>query len=134
MARLNYTLMDKYLFTASVRRDGFSAFGKQNPRATFPAAAFAWKISDEEFFAVDWVDQMKLRLSWGVNGNRDVGAYAALAQIGSNLYYDGTNVQVGVFNNSLANYGLQWERTESFNVGFDFGIINNRINGSIDYY
>src|SRR5690606_9956938 len=80
MARLNYTLMDKYLFTASVRRDGYSAFGKQNPRATFPAAAFAWKISDEEFFNVDWMDQMKLRLSWGVNGNRDVGAYAALAQ------------------------------------------------------
>src|SRR5690606_30193694 len=61
-------------------------------------------------------------------------AYAALAQIGSNLYYDGTNIQVGVYNNSLSNYGLQWERTESFNVGLDFGIVNNRLNGSIDFY
>lgn len=134
MARLNYTLLDKYLFTASVRRDGFSAFGKKNPRAVFPAAAFAWKLSDEKFFNMDWIDHMKLRLSWGVNGNRDVGAYAALAQIGSNLYYDGNNVQVGVYNNSLANYDLRWERTESLNFGLDFGIINNRVNASVDYY
>src|SRR5690606_29855139 len=69
MARLNYTLMGKYLLTASIRRDGYSAFGLQNPRATFPALAFAWQIGDEDFFKSDLINRMKLRLSWGVNGN-----------------------------------------------------------------
>jgi len=134
MGRLNYSLLNKYLFTASIRRDGYSAFGKKNPRAVFPAAAFAWKISDEKFFKIGWVSQMKLRLSWGVNGNREIGAYSALAQINSNLYYNGTNIQMGVYNSSLANYDLVWEKTESFNVGVDLGLFKNRIEVSAEYY
>src|SRR5690606_25050753 len=94
MARLNYGYKDKYLITASVRRDGYSAFGVMNPRAVFPAVALAWKLSDENFFESDIINQLKLRASWGVNGNRDIGAYSALAQLASNMYYDGTNVQV----------------------------------------
>lgn len=134
MARINYTLMDKYLFTASVRRDGYSAFGQEHPRATFPAAAVAWKISDENFFDSELVNRLKLRLSWGVNGNRDIGVYAALAQIGSELYYDGTNVQMGLYNNRLANPGLRWERTESFNIGIDMGLLEDRIDVSVNAY
>ncbi|GAA5225072.1 SusC/RagA family TonB-linked outer membrane protein [Membranihabitans marinus] len=134
MARLNYTLMDKYLFTASVRRDGYSAFGQSNPRATFPAMAFAWKLSDEKFFNVPGLDQAKVRLSWGVNGNRDIGAYSSLAQLSSNQYYDGSQVQIGVYTSSLANPGLVWEETESLNFGVDLGILENRINVSLDYY
>jgi len=134
MARLNYTLMDKYLFTGSVRRDGFSAFGQKNPHALFPAFAFAWQIGNEPFFNVPWVDRLKLRLSWGANGNRDIGAYSALARLGSVLGYDGSNVESGVFNSTLANPGLRWERTESANIGLDIGLFNNRVDMSIDVY
>ncbi|MEX2565507.1 MAG: SusC/RagA family TonB-linked outer membrane protein [Cyclobacteriaceae bacterium] len=134
MARVNYTLMDKYLLTASIRRDGYSAFGLQNPRATFPALAFAWQIGDEQFFNSDLINRMKLRLSWGVNGNRDIGMYASLARLGSNLWYDGTRQRVGVFNSSLSNAGLRWERTESINLGLDVGIMEDRIDLTLDYY
>lgn len=134
MGRLNYSLLDKYLLTLSVRRDGYSAFGQENPRATFPAASFAWKISEEDFFKSEVINRMKLRTSWGVNGNRDIGIYSALAQIGNTLYYDGTNVQMGLYNSSLANPSLRWERTESFNVGIDVGLFNNRIDISAEAY
>ncbi len=134
MGRMNYTLNDKYLLTASIRRDGYSAFGKENPRAYFPAVAFAWKISDEDFFKLNKVYSLKLRTSWGINGNRDIGAYSALARLNSTQWYDGTNVRVGVYNNSLANYGLVWEKTESLNFGFDLGLFNNRLNLTGDVY
>lgn len=134
MARVNYTLMDKYLFTGSIRRDGYSAFGIQNPRAVFPAAAVAWKVSDEGFFNLDFVDQLKARASWGINGNREIGAYAALAQLSSTLYYDGSNVQVGVYNNTLANHGLVWEKTEALNFGLDISMFESKIDLSLEYY
>src|SRR5690606_12946769 len=112
MARLNYTLMGRYLLTASVRRDGYSAFGQNNNKATFPALAFAWVMSDEDFFPKDFaINRAKLRLSWGINGNRDIGIYSALARISTYLYYDGTNPQMGLYNNTLANPGLLWEKT-----------------------
>ncbi|GGB87579.1 SusC/RagA family TonB-linked outer membrane protein [Dyadobacter sediminis] len=134
MIRLNYTLLDKYLLTASLRRDGFSAFGTKQPRAVFPALALAWKISEEKFFNLDFVSQMKLRLSYGVNGNRDIGAYSAIAQMFSTQYYDGSNVQVGVYPNTLANPNLVWERTESINLGMDLSILKNRVDLSMEYY
>jgi TonB-dependent starch-binding outer membrane protein SusC len=134
MARLNYTLMGRYYLTASVRRDGYSAFGLQNPRATFPAFALAWAISDESFFKVDFINRLKLRLSWGANGNRDIGMYSALATTGSSLWYDGTSTRVGVSNSTLANAGLKWERTESLNIGLDIAILKNRIDLTTDYY
>jgi len=134
MARLNYSLANKYLLTASVRRDGYSAFGQENPRAVFPAFAFAWRISEEDFFNSEWISWMKPRVSWGVNGNRDIGAYSALANLGSNLWYDGSAVQVGVYNNTLANMGLTWERTESYNAGIDMGMFEDKLDISLDYY
>jgi TonB-linked SusC/RagA family outer membrane protein len=134
MARLNYTLMGRYLLTASVRQDGFSAFGTENPRAVFPAFAFAWVVSDENFFNSDLINRMKIRLSWGVNGNRDIGQYSALARTASSLRYDGTNTRVGVYNSSLANSGLRWERTSSFNAGLDIALLKNRIDLTADIY
>jgi TonB-linked SusC/RagA family outer membrane protein len=134
MARLNYTLMGKYLMTASIRRDGFSAFGQQNPTATFPALALAWKVSDENFFNIGFINRLKLRLSWGVNGNRDIGIYAALAQLGSYKYYDGANIQMGTYTSSLSNPGLRWERTQSLNTGLDIGLFEDRIDLTLDYY
>jgi TonB-linked SusC/RagA family outer membrane protein len=134
MARLNYSLMNKYLLTASVRRDGYSAFGQEQPRATFPAVAAAWQLANENFFDLDWVNQLKLRVSWGQNGNRDIGAYSALARLSSNLWYDGTNTRVGVYNSTLANPALRWEKTESFNVGMDLAVLNNRVTLTLDAY
>lgn len=134
MGRLNYTLMDKYLFTGSIRRDGFSAFGRENPRAIFPALAFAWQISDEGFYNSSVIDQLKMRMSWGVNGNRDIGPYSSYAQMGSNQYFNGSQVQMGIFTSTLSNPGLSWEETESYNLGFDIGILANRINLTLDYY
>lgn len=134
MARLNYTLLDKYLITASVRRDGYSAFGVNNPRATFPALAFAWKISEEKFFNIPYVYQMKLRASWGENGNRDIGAYSALAQLNAIHYYDGTSSNVGIASTSLANSNLKWERTSAINFGMDLGLFDNRFDLTVDVY
>ncbi|MEX1136738.1 MAG: SusC/RagA family TonB-linked outer membrane protein [Balneolales bacterium] len=134
MARLNYTLLDRYLFTASVRRDGYSAFGQENPRAIFPAGAVAWDIADEPFFNIDLLNQLKLRLSWGVNGNRDIDPYASLAQLGSNMFYNGTSTEMGVTTSTLANPALRWEETESINVGLDIGLLKGRIDLTLDYY
>ena len=134
MARLNYTLNSKYLLTLSFRRDGYSAFGQKNPRADFSSVAFAWIISKENFYNFDLLNLLKIRTSWGVNGNRDIGRYSALAQLGQNVYSDGTNVLMGVYNTSLANPDLRWERTEAFNVGLDFAFMEGQINGSIDVY
>ena len=135
MGRINYSLLDKYLLTGSLRQDGYSAFGADNKRAVFPALAFAWQTSRENFWSENWMmNRLKLRLSWGVNGNRDIGQYSALARLGQNLYYDGTGTQIGLYNNSLANSGLAWEETTAYNVGLDIGLLNNRIDISADIY
>lgn len=134
MARLNYTLMGKYLLTASFRQDGFSAFGQENPTAKFPAIALGWKISDESFFKIDVINRMKIRLSYGVNGNRDIGTYAALSQLNSNTFYNGTATQMGTFASTLSNPGLRWERTAAANIGLDIGLFKDRIDLTIDAY
>ena len=133
MARLNYNLLGRYLLTASVRRDGFSAFGLQNPRATFPAFAFAWNASDEEFFNSNLINNLKFRLSWGVNGNRDIGIYSALARTGSSPWYDGQSTRVGVYNSTLANTSLKWEKTSALNFGVDISLFK-RISLTADIY
>ncbi len=134
MARLNYSLMRRYLLTASIRRDGYSAFGTENPRAYFPAFAFAWVVSEEDFFNSDLINWFKLRLSWGANGNRDIGMYSALARTGADLWYDGSSVRVGVENSTLANAGLRWERTSALNIGLDIALLENRIYLTADAY
>jgi TonB-dependent starch-binding outer membrane protein SusC len=134
MARLNYTLMNRYLLTASIREDGYSAFGQQNPTAIFPAVALAWKISDEGFFKNDIVNRLKLRLSWGVNGNRDIGIYSALSQLSSNAFYNSASTLMGVTSSTLSNSGLRWERTAATNIGIDIGLLGDRIDLTIDAY
>jgi TonB-linked SusC/RagA family outer membrane protein len=134
MARVNYSFRDKYLLTASWRRDGFSAFGQLHPRAEFPALALGWRISDEPFFKARWVDQLKLRASWGVNGNRAVGTYAAISRLDRNVYFDGTSVLTGVTNSTMANPELKWEQTESWNAGIDLSAFRNKVNLTLDVY
>lgn len=143
MARLFYSFDNRYMLTASVRRDGFSAFGRSNPRATFPSLAFAWSFTNESFFNWEPMSSGKLRVSWGKNGNREIGIYQALSQLttGSGIskysyatstgsLYELSTLQI----ERMANNDLKWESTASWNVGLDFGFLNNRINGSIEWY
>lgn len=139
MARLNYSFKDRYLFTGSFRRDGYSAFGLQNPRADFPAAAVGWIFSKEKFVSAKWLTYGKLRLSYGINGNRDIGRYLALADLNTGKYQyvkpDGTVLLVSqLYVNRLQNPGLKWERTTSLNVGLDFSIFKDRFGGSFEVY
>ncbi len=133
--RLNYSLMDRYLLTAAVRRDGFSAFGQNDPFGVFPSAALAWRLSEENFLKdAEWLDNLKLRFSWGQTGNRDIGRYAAFSQLTiTNAIMNGVNYKA-VYPSSLANRDLKWETTTGRNLGLDFGVLNNRITGTIDAY
>lgn len=140
MARLFYSFKDRYMLTASVRRDGFSAFGSQNPRATFPALAFAWDFTAEEFMKkVSWLDYGKLRVSWGKNGNRDIGMYEALSDMTSGLhpYIDQSGnlyLSSQLYVNRMANLGLKWETKVSYNAGLDFSIFKGKLSGALDFY
>lgn len=139
MGRINYSYQDKYMLTTSVRRDGYSAFGLQNPRATFPSVAVGWVFSKEKFFTPSWLGYGKLRASWGINGNRDIGRYAALSNLTTGKYQyilpSGQIILVSqLYVNRLQNPGLKWEKTESYNLGLDYSLLNDRISGSIDVY
>lgn len=143
MARLFYSYDNRFMLTASVRRDGYSAFGLSNPRATFPSLAFAWNFTNEKFFKWEPMSNGKLRLSWGKNGNREIGIYQALSQLttGSGIskytyagqtgsLYELSTLQIS----RMSNTDLKWESTASWNVGLDFGFLGNRLNGSIEWY
>lgn len=134
--RANYTLMDKYLLTATVRRDGSSKLGNGYKWGTFPSVALAWRISEESFLQKQWLNNLKLRLSYGVSGNnKGIGNYATVVGIGSPMFYPfGDAYVTGQFPGSFVDAGLQWEKSYEYNAGLDFGFLNNRINGSIDIY
>ncbi|MDR1098255.1 MAG: SusC/RagA family TonB-linked outer membrane protein [Tannerella sp.] len=141
MGRLFYSCKNKYMLTASVRRDGYSAFGTNNKRATFPSVALGYVFTSEDFMrkTSGWLNYGKIRFSWGQNGNRDIGQYAALSNMTTNnvpyidnsgLVYTGTYMYV----NSMANRNLKWERTESCNLGLDFSLFNDMVSGSAEAY
>jgi len=140
MARLNYGFKSRYLLTVSLRRDAYSAFGDSNKWGTFPATALGWVFTEESFMkSLSWLTYGKLRLSYGINGNSDIGRYQAISnlQTGKYIYIapDGRVIQVSqLFVNRLGNPGLKWERTAAYNAGLDFAILNNRLSGSIDIY
>ena len=139
LGRLNYKFKDKYITTFSVRRDGFSGFGTNKKFGVFPSAAFAWVLSNEDFFAnlSPKIDNVKLRASYGVSGNRTVGRYATLARVNTGFSYLFGNGGSGVLGQriaSLANNDIGWETTTGLNLGLDFGIFENRLTGAIDYY
>jgi TonB-linked SusC/RagA family outer membrane protein len=134
MGRLNYRLLDRYLFTVSYRRDGYSAFGQNYPYAYFPSAAFAWRVSEEPFFEIDPISNLKLRLSWGKNGNRSIGPYSALQRVSTNKYLYGQQTVTGLTSSNLPNQNLQWETTTQYNAGLDFGLFSGRLSGSINAY
>lgn len=140
MIRLNYAYAGKYLLTLSGRSDGYSAFGANNKYAFFPSAAAAWNISSEEFMenTRNWLDMMKLRVSYGANGNQGINAYQTLDRLSLTQYIwgDGGNTVNGVYlpTNGVGNPNLKWETTYTFNTGIDFGLFNGRLSGNIDFY
>ena len=144
MIRANYGFKDRYLLTASIRWDGASQLAEGHKWASFPSAAVAWRIDQENFMEnTDWVSQLKLRLGVGVTGNAAVSAYATKGAIQSAYYNWGTTTStIGYVPsdpsakspNAMANQDLSWEKTTQYNVGVDYGFFNNRLNGSIDYY
>lgn len=135
LGRIQYSFMDKYLFTVSGRYDGSSRLADGNKWAFFPSAAFAWMLGEEEFIKkVDFISSLKLRLSYGVTGNDAVSIYGTQSNVSNRNYDFGGNVSTSYYKNGLANTKLTWERTQEFNVGLDFGFFRNRINGSLDVY
>ena len=140
MGRLNYTFKDRYMLTASFRRDGYSAFGQKNPYADFPALALGWVFSEEKFAeSFEWLDHGKFRVSYGVNGNRDIPRYQALSDLSTGKYQyispAGAVIPVSqLYVNRMSNPDLKWERTTSYNIGLDFSIFRSRLSGSLDVY
>jgi iron complex outermembrane receptor protein len=138
-SRLTYSLADKYLLTLTYRRDGSSRFSKDNRWGNFPSAAFAWKIYEEEFMKNSTaISNLKLRLSWGLTGQQDIGSYypAIATYLGStnSAQYQFGNNFISTFRAEPFNTTLKWEETETYNAGLDFGILNNVVSGSIDAY
>lgn len=137
--RANFSIKSRYLFTATLRRDGSSRFAKDNRWGWFPSGAFAWKIKEEDFLKDNKVvTDLKLRLGYGVTGQQDgIGNYAYLANysLGSltSQYQFGSSF-FQPYAPSGYNPNLKWEQTETYNIGFDYGFLKNRITGSIDYY
>ncbi|MGZ3756764.1 MAG: TonB-dependent receptor [Mucilaginibacter sp.] len=137
MARLNYSYDGRYLVTATVRRDGYSAFGANNKYAIFPSFALGWIVSEENFLKnVTWIDFLKLRYSYGASGNQGISAYSSLAKVSSDAYVfgDGASQTLGQYVSTLANTTLGWETTLGSNYGIDLHILKSRIELTVDYY
>ncbi|PLX17055.1 MAG: hypothetical protein C0599_14365 [Salinivirgaceae bacterium] len=136
--RVRYDFNKKYYASASLRRDGSSKFGENNKWGWFPTFAAGWRIDKEQFMAdLSWLDMLKLRASYGVAGNQDIGNYRSLVPWelqgpGINPLNGETVINIGAAWNKNPN--LQWEETAEINIGIDFGLLNNRISGSMDVY
>ena len=138
MARLFYGYNNKYLFTGTIRRDGFSGFSKNNKTGIFPSAALAWILSRESFINnnFEWIDNLKARVSYGSNGNRTISRYQTLASVEGGFNYV-TADESSVYTQSVASMAspnLNWETTTGINIGLDFGLFDERLFGAIDYY
>lgn len=137
--RLNYSLLDRYLLTVTLRNDGSSKFSADNQWGLFPAAALAWKINNEAFLKdYDKLSDLKLRLGWGVTGQENIGQYyvsQAIYQIADpTAYYEFGGVWYPTLRPDAYDKDLRWESTTTYNIGLDFGFNNNRFTGSIDAY
>ncbi len=136
LGRVNYSFMNKYILTASMRYDGSSRLAEGNKWVAFPSAALAWRISDEGFMkGITVINNLKLRVGYGVTGNSAVSPYSTFGQITSSRYnWDKTTGAMGFAPSSLSSPNLSWEKTAQYNAGIDFGIFRDRISGSIEVY
>ena len=137
--RVNYTLLDRYLFTATVRQDGSSRFHKNNRWGLFPSFALGWKLKEEAFLKdVDVLSDLKLRLGYGITGQQNINSgdypYLAVYETNKNGAYYPIIGEGITYRPNAYNPDLKWEKTTTYNVGLDFGFLNNRINGAVDYY
>ena len=135
MGRINYSYKDKYLLTATGRWDGSSRLAEGNQWGFFPSASLAWRLSEEQFIkSVPAINDLKLRVSYGVTGNDRVNPYSTQATLGQTFYDFGGVFAQGYAPSQLANKALTWETTNEINVGLDFGFFSNRVSGSVDVY
>ncbi len=134
--RIIYNCNERYIVSASLRRDGSSRFGANNKWGWFPAISTGWRISEEDFMdGISWLDDLKFRAGYGMTGNQDFDNYKSLflVKTSGNFYYDGT-WSTAYAPASNANPDLQWEKKAEFNVGADFSVLKGRISGTLDYY
>ncbi len=137
MSRFNYSFKERYLFTLTGRYDGSSRLAPGNKWDFFPSAAFAWRVTEEQFMkSVNFITNLKIRMSYGVTGNTAIETYATQGQFGRFPYSFGTSEKsaIGYVPSSISNPDLGWEKTAEVNLGLDFGFLDNRLNGSADVY
>ncbi len=135
LGRVNYSLMGRYLFTLTARRDGSSRFGSANRWSTFPSAAVAWRVSDEPFLKkIQAISELKLRTSYGEAGNPSIRPYQSLARMSTINYSFGGTLVGGYFTNGAANPNLKWETTRQFDGGIDLNLFEDRLRFVGDYY
>ncbi len=135
MGRVNYSLADKYLVTATVRRDGSSRFGTNNKWGTFPSGSLGWRISEEKFMqSVGFINDMKLRAGYGVTGNQEIGNYSFASALSTIKYNFSDNLVNGVVPIVMPNPNVQWESQKQSNIGLDATIVDQRINIAVDAY
>jgi iron complex outermembrane receptor protein len=136
LGRANYNISDKYLLQAAVRREGSSRFGEDNKWGVFPSGSIGWRLSQESFLQnARSLSNLKLRASYGKAGNQDIGNFRSLLILGpGDNAVIGDQVRTGVAPTQLANPDLKWEETSQLNVGVDFGLWNDRLSGSVDWY
>jgi len=135
MGRINYAYADKYLATATVRRDGSSRFGEGNKYGIFPSASLAWRISEEDFFKnIHFINDMKIRAGYGVTGNQEIGNYSFASNLNTIKYNFNNNVVSAVVPTVMPNPSVQWEEQEQANIGFDATMFNQRVDVTVDTY
>ena len=136
LARINYIFNDKYLLTLTARADGSSKFGENNKWGFFPSGAIAWRLSDEDFIQnTGLFDDLKLRISYGITGNQEIGSFRSLAELQSGTNYIlGNELAIGLFPSNVANPDLKWEQTRQLDFGLDMGFWDNRVTVTTDYY
>jgi TonB-linked SusC/RagA family outer membrane protein len=134
-ARANYSYKDKYLLSASFRREGSSRFGEFNKFGDFPAASIGWRVSEEPFMRdLTFINDLKLRASWGVTGNNNIGNYPSLAFVGLNNYILNNAFAPGKVISSFANSSLKWEKSDQLDLGLDLATMNNKLTFTFEYY
>lgn len=135
MIRLNYSYAGRYLFTFTTRRDGYSGFGTNNKYGVFPSVALGWNVGDEDFWPFgDRFSTLKLRASYGKNGNQAISPYRTLARLRDQSYVDEGTSLPGFLPATLGNPELRWETTTTLNVGADYALLDDRIRGTLDVY
>lgn len=139
--RADYAFKDKYLLSATLRRDGSSNFGPENQYGFFPAASAAWRISNEDFMkSVTWVNDLKIRAGYGVTGNQNIPSFQYLRRYASSMTQSsypiggGNDLASGLWTSNYDNQAIKWEEVKSVNVGLDYSLFNHKIDGSLDWF